>query len=814
MLKTNRYIIQYCFSIMTFLSGIFSFATVAQTRVSHKENDQAFEKNKLVADTNVIIKITYPPLTEREGKGLQIPIPPSEHPRLYLTKSIIPALKEKVNSPLLKDCWSRILASSTLVTDGILKQDSSKSNLDIGVRNAIEAKALMYLFSNDHLTGRQAVDAMLHFYATLKTDLSRPDVCREVGRAIVTGSIVYDWCYPLLTGEEKNILIGRMETLATQLEVEWPKLSQGSVTGHGSEAQLSRDMLSCGIATFNEKPVIYNLVAGRIVSEFVPSRKFFYPAAYHHQGSSYGPYRFNWDMNATFIFDRMGYPEIFGADQRKVPYYFIYSRRPDGQLLRNGDDFNELFSPFGKYWSTGGNANALTGSYFKDPVLIDEALKERTIGKGSDYLFDFLFFDVSIASNITKASLPLTRYFKEPFGAMIARTGWEDGVSSHTVLAEMKVGVYNFVNHQHLDAGSFQLYYRGPLAIQSGIYQGTTGGYGSDHFKNYSQRTIAHNTMLIYDPNEKFIWNGKQVVNDGGQRAPNNTREAKTLQELLQKDYKTGEVLAHAFGPDSIKPEFTYLKGELAEAYSGKVKSFKRSFVFLNLNNSTVPAALIVFDKVVASNKNFKNYWLLHSVEEPAIKGINATIKRVEKGYQGKMINTTLLPVKENLIINKIGGSGREFDVFGINFPQSVNNPGAGSADGAAWRLEVSPKIASVNNLYLNVMQVMDNETFPGVKYAPVTMETDQLTGTKIGDRIVLFSKNGETITDNIHLAFTGKGDYKVLVVDVQKGNWIIKSGKNKSVERQISNEDQLLYFTIKPGNYTLIRNENGNFKK
>ena len=66
--------------------------------------------------------------------------------------------------------------------------------------------------------------------------------------------------------------------------------------------------------------------------------------------------------------------------------------------------------------------------------------------------------------------LPLTRYSGTPFGWMIARTGWD----KDCVIAEMKVNE-NFVgNHQHLDAGSFQIYYKGPLAIDSGAYQGSS----------------------------------------------------------------------------------------------------------------------------------------------------------------------------------------------------------------------------------------------------------------------------------------------------------------------------------------------------
>ena len=221
---------------------------------------QAEVEIKSFTDTNKIISIQYPPITEREGKGLSIPVPPAEHPRLYLTRKDIPLLKEKVNSIVLKKCWEKITSAAAFITEGYLKLDAKKaSNNDIKIRNAIEAKALLFLFSNDQEQGRQVVDNLLHYYATLKIDLHKDDVCREIGRAIVTGAIVYDWCYALTTAAEKQTLIGRMETLATQLEIKWPTLKQGSVTGHGAEAQLARDMLSCGVATYNEKPEIYRL---------------------------------------------------------------------------------------------------------------------------------------------------------------------------------------------------------------------------------------------------------------------------------------------------------------------------------------------------------------------------------------------------------------------------------------------------------------------------------------------------------------------------------------------------------------------------
>ncbi|MBC8155281.1 MAG: hypothetical protein H7Z72_20515, partial [Bacteroidetes bacterium] len=186
------------------------------------------------SDTNKIVAITYPPLSVREGEGIQLPIPPKDHPRLYLTASYLPELRRKSQHPLLKPCWEKITTAATYKTDGYLPLGKPDNN-STAVRNAIEANALLFVLNNDQKAGQFAVDAVLHYFETLKIDPSKPDVTRELGRAIVTGAIVYDWCYALLSAPQRTVLIGRMETIATTMEIEWPQLKGSSITGHTVE---------------------------------------------------------------------------------------------------------------------------------------------------------------------------------------------------------------------------------------------------------------------------------------------------------------------------------------------------------------------------------------------------------------------------------------------------------------------------------------------------------------------------------------------------------------------------------------------------
>ncbi|HEX8041096.1 MAG TPA: hypothetical protein VF490_18220, partial [Chryseosolibacter sp.] len=265
---------------------------------------------------------------------------------------------------------------------------------------------------------------------------------------------------------------------------------------------------------------------------------------------------------------------------------------------------------------------------------------------------------------------------------------------------------------------------------------------------------------------------------------------------------KTGKVLAHHFGPDPSRPEFSYLKGELADAYGAKVKSFTRSFVFLNLNSSEVPAALIVFDRVAASDKNFKKFWLLHSVEEPVVSGNTTVVRRAEKGYNGKMVNRTLLPENRNLLITKIGGAGKEYSVFGKDYPQTFSYPGKNSADSAMWRIEVSPKTATATDNFLNVMQVMDDRG--PVPLATTKVETETMVGTRIGDRLVLFSKDGNLTGGPIRLKIPDNGKVSVLLTDLKNGDWKIQRLRDKKFVSPIESDDQVLYFSADRGEYLI----------
>ena len=171
--------------------------------------------------------------------GTRLPVPPAEHPRLYLQAEHVADLPARLRHPVLQPAIQRLQAQA-----------------ERSPQWRVEWDALQYLATHDAGLGRRVIEAALPLLQ--KCELAnRQDACRETGRMMVTGAMVYDWCYPLLTPEQKQAFIQELVRLAKTQECGYPPTRQGSVTGHSSEAMIMRDILSAGIAIYDEFPEMY-----------------------------------------------------------------------------------------------------------------------------------------------------------------------------------------------------------------------------------------------------------------------------------------------------------------------------------------------------------------------------------------------------------------------------------------------------------------------------------------------------------------------------------------------------------------------------
>lgn len=741
----------------------------------------------------------------KKVNGVEIPIPPTVHPRLYLRSSDIPELRERLKNPEIKKTIAKIQKLGVDRTPEEEAKAPDKSGFRYyaemrGVTSRVQLEALDYLLNKKKSVARKAIVAMLDTLRNTNYG-KKGDLSRASGQMLMCGAMVYDWCYDQMKDSEKKAYINEFVRISKTMECGYPPKNTEPIAGHSSEWMVMRDMLSAAIAIYDEFPEMYNHVMTMLCRDYIPVRNYVYAGHNYHQGTSYANVRFSNDLFSLWILDRMGAGAVYDPAQQFVMYDFLYRRRPDGMVLPAGDVNPGIGGSYGL-------PAMLAYSYYKDPYLAYE-YKRNTKIDNHCLIFDVLWRDYTIEPK-SPETLPLTKYSGTPYGWMIARTGWD----KNSVIAEMKINEHFVGNHQHMDGGAFQIYYKGPLAIDAGAYHGTSGGYNSAHNKNFFKRTVAHNSLLVFDPNEKFAsWNyggtdkTEFADNDGGQRMPGDRWETcRSFADLLSDEYTTGQVLAHGIGGDYMAPDYSYLSGDITKAYSDKVKEVKRSFVFLNLKSEKVPAAMVVFDKVVSKNAEFKKHWLLHSIEQPQVSENGIIIKRTKDGDSGMLSNTVLLPAKENLDMQVIGGKGKEFWVNGTNY---ANAPQAGRPDPrnerGEWRVEVSPSAPANEDYFLNVIQVADNNC--NELHKASLLKGENLVGAVIADRIVTFSKDGETINGKAEMDVQGNGTFKFVMTNMKPGTWQVKKdGKIFIAYKWVGTEDGVLSFEGGSGHYEFFR--------
>lgn len=738
------------------------------------------------------------PLAAQEGK-IVIPDPPKEHPRLYLRQGDLADFRARVASPE----GQRIIRNlNKLGIDRTPEEEAQEDKSGFryylrmrGITSRAQVDAIEYLTSGDQAAARRAITGMLDTLKRTNYGFAG-DMSRASGVMLMVGGLVYDWCYGQLTQDEKNAYVKEMVRIAGTMSCRYPPRRNEPIAGHASEWMILRDMLSAGIAIYDEYPDMFNYVREMLEEDYIPVRNFTYKGLNYHQGTSYANLRLSSDFVSLWILDRMGAKDLYVPEMREVLYDFIYRRRPDNLVLPAGDA-NHVRSQPDVYPLP----MMLASSYWKDPYLALEWELKPNVDPHC-LIFDLLWRDYSLHGKGPQM-LPLSRYSPSPFGWMIARTGW----GPNSVIAEMKINEQFYGNHQHLDGGSFQIYYKGPLAIDSGLYESVQGGYNNPNNVCYTKHTIAHNSLLVYDPDEVFdchnYMRGRETAdNDGGQRMPGiGWDTCRSLKDLLSEEFTVGKVLGHGFGPSVKQPDYTYLKGDITKAYSAKVKEVRRSFVFLNLGNKTIPAAMIIYDHIVSADPSFKKTWLLHCIEEPDVVEGGFEVYRTRNGDSGMLHCDTVLPA--NVQMEKVGGPGKEFWVNGVNYPADPRPSRPDEAgERGAWRMELSPSAPAAEDNFLNVIQVADNDC--SAFHEVIKMDGDGVTGVIVAGRGIVFNKT--LSTNEKKFTLTVPQDCQLLVTDLAAGKWKVSlNGKPLIKSQDVSAQEGTLFFLAPEGNYTFV---------
>lgn len=769
-----------------------------------------------------------------DGQYYNIPpiVPPEGHPRLLVRKKDIPLIKENLLSEENKPMYEQVLKNIADDNNCLLPLDpASPTNTNTKCLGIIEGNAFLYLIDNEQNleNGKKAVELYKNYINTLVVTKASSKQTRELGYTMYIGALVYDWCYDLLTDADKEHLINTWVAYGMQLEVGWPPTGQANMNSHAVESQFMTDLMGMAIAIYDERPDVWNLVGGRFFDEIIPCQNVLYSGGYLTEGSNYGASRLEALLLNMWIFKRMGFDNIYDKEIENVGYSYIMSIKTSGEPM-----------PYGDIWLTSRGVQTspaatlyLLYTLYKNPYFKYMYFKLNPSGVIKDQNGGGISPVYILLTNLEKIEqknpndLPLAGYFDSMSSTILSRTSWDDNKEGDGILVRMNFNQIFAGGHQHADSGAFEIYYKGALAIDSGLYNsqpwerpdGTIEknlDYGSAHDTNYHKLSVAHNVMLVRGAaDNEFGGYGNTTKYDGGQLAniaslvlrASGEIQARANSSIVKYDdiYKEGiyqgKALSQDIGPDPKDPEYSFVKADITDAYpKSSVEKYTRQMMFLNFKDKEYPGAMIVFDNVKSADKQREKAWLLHVEDEPVLTENTITVKRTTNGSQGRLINETLLPEVSDIEYRKIGGEGHEFEVDGHNYTAIKKNT---TYEHGNWRIELVPKTKKQQDYFLNVLQISDNndEIIP-LKSELIKNDNDYV-GVKIKDKVALFSRTGESLSKKIELTVPGEEkNLSFIITGLKSGTWqLIKDG-NVVATYDVDKVHDTAYFKADAGTY------------
>ncbi len=713
-----------------------------------------------------------PPRVPEAVEAYAMPIrPPQIHPRLWMTPDSAKTIRENLTKGENAEAWNFCKAAA-LKQYAYNPDPKKEAPYNYALEMLCRRKAFYYQMTGDKKVGREAIALMCKYMRQVSFG-NILDITREVGRAIYYSAFVYDWCFELMTPEERDLLRTNMMRLADDMECGWPPFRQTIINGHGNEAQVNRNLLGMSIAIFDEDPIPYKYCAYQILEQLVPMRAYEYDSPRHNQGSNYGTARYVWDLHSAWMFRRMLGRTVYKDNIGGVHAYWIYARRPDSTVVTCGDFWQPYNKPLYNVLQS-----LLAYSYADNPYYKYECI--RMLSKRNEYDVDFLLLNNPDLPATPPNDLPLTMDYGLRYGGMVTRTGWNFSANSPDVHAEIVGGGYNAGGHQHADAGAFQIFCHGELVSNLAQYR----FYGTPYDWNYAKTSISKSMVLVDQPGEKFE---RATTNNGGSRFT--CRTALTPKDLQENPlFQNGTVLYCGFGPSPQTPDFSCWAADLTSAYSDKIKSYVRHFAFINLKNNTHPAVAVVLDELQTSNPTYKRHWQLCTRATPAIKGNGLHLETAEQ--KSCLDMQMLLP--QNCDITLLSGKDT-LKVDGRQFEAPYSDDAS-----LGHRIGFTPKGDADHTTFLAVMQIGEGVPQP-LDYTH--WETDNGFALLIASHLLFLPKGSKLLDSPVTLEVPQTaGNVNVCLAGLAPGSWNLLAPNGKNTTVVVPDGKSTAFFNATPG--------------
>ena len=332
-----------------------------------------------------------------------------------------------------------------------------------------------------------------------------------------------------------------------------------------------------------------------------------------------------------------------------------------------------------------------------------------------DACLDFFFRDATVKKG-NLDGFKLSHVSSGP-GFVYARSSWKDDATYLFFRSGPR-----FTAHQHMDNGNILVFKHEELLGDGGHYDSWTDA----HVVSYYVRTIAHNSILIHDPSEKWeAVRGKPAANDGGQFFPyfpdrgmhQNGGASSVPTWMKNRDVlDNGRVTAY-----QERGSYLYTAGDYTKSYSAKkAKCVTRQIVFLR------PGTIVVFDRVESTDPTFKKTVVFQPMKVPEKRGAHWVVTN----GNGRLFMQALLPTDAAV---KLYHGETLYSYGGGNYPPAVetNRP-------PICRMEVSPTAPSKFDCFVHVLTATD-ATVESVPAANCSREGGEVV-VKVGETVIRFA--------------------------------------------------------------------------